>query len=102
MKNKAPEENFIDLAADLAIIAADILEHDDCPSGLRDGLNEITNELIDILSPSNSLLLRAVASMAKSGDSRVRTEGEKSILDAQDAILLRSEQESEALAASVQ
>lgn len=68
MNKQAPKENFADLAADLAMIIADVIDHPNCPQNLRDGLNDpVANELIDILTPSISTHLRAVASLAKSG-----------------------------------
>src|SRR5262245_17888223 len=70
MNKQAPKENFTDLAADLALCIADCLEHPDCPEDLRDALNDpISNELLNVLlPPKNSILLRAVAGLAQSGD----------------------------------
>jgi hypothetical protein len=80
MKKQTPE-SFEDLARDLALCVADCIEHPDCPDDLRDALSDpVSNELMDILAPKNSLLLRAVASLAKSEDGRTRAEGETPVV----------------------
>jgi hypothetical protein len=69
--NKQTPEDFNDLAADLALCVADILDHPACPESLRDALNEAASALIDQLSGGNiALELRALASaaIAKDGD----------------------------------
>ena len=67
MRNNAPED-FNYPAADLALCIADVLEHRECPDGLRDILNEITDELTNAMTPSVSELLWAIASLAKAGE----------------------------------
>jgi hypothetical protein len=67
--NKQAPEDFNDLAADLALCVADVLDHPDCPNGLRDVLHEITDELTNAIGPSVSESLRALADLAKARDS---------------------------------
>jgi len=82
----------------LALAIADTLECPECPKDLRDALNDsVVNELIDLFSPSNPVMLRALASITTSGHSSAYPEPEKAILDHQDATVGRPEK---ALAAS--
>ena len=68
-----PQQVFIDLA----LAVANALECPECPRGLADALNDsVVNELIDLLSANNIILLRALAHQAKSGDGRARPEAE--------------------------
>jgi hypothetical protein len=76
MNETSPTEYFTDLAADLALTIADVLEHPYCPVDLADALNEVANELITALSPSNPDLLRALAGLSASRDGRARPEAE--------------------------
>lgn len=99
-----PKENFADLAADLAMIIADTIEHPDCPIDLRDSLTETIDDLQNAIGPSCSELLRALAGLAKQRDSRTRVTSEKSILGDVEAVLSRPSvvvDESQALAASM-
>jgi hypothetical protein len=75
MNKQAPKENFTDLAADLAMCIADVLDHPDTPNDLRDVLNETVDELTTAIGPSVSEHLRALAGPAKVRDRGTRPEG---------------------------
>jgi hypothetical protein len=78
MNKQAPEDSN-DLAADLAMTMADVLDHPDCPGDLADVLREISDGLQNAIAPSCSELLRALAGLAKARNGETRPEIEKAL-----------------------